>query len=110
MLPLLRKCRVVAVALEAARKNVAALGNYWAVKVSLVHATSVKLLRDQNGYAASLDFGLMNQILLQREALQICRDSVRLDRLGGASATDSALRVISSDASRHRSGPKLRSA
>jgi hypothetical protein len=75
MLPLLRKCRTVAVALEAARKKRRGSWQSLAIKVCLVHAMSVKLLRGRHVRAASIDFGLMSPSLLRCKALQICRGS-----------------------------------
>jgi hypothetical protein len=69
--------------IKEAKRKVAALGNQWTIKVSLVHAMGVKLLRDRPVCATSIDFGLMSQNLLRREAVQICRGS------GGSSAETS---------------------
>jgi len=80
MLPLLRSAVSSPLHWKRREKSVAALGNHWAIKVSLVHAMSVKLLRARRVCTTPIDFGLMSQNLLRREALQICRGSLGCNR------------------------------
>jgi hypothetical protein len=77
-LPLLLKCRLVAVASKRRETNVAALGNHWASKVCLANVMSVKLLSHRAPLIAAQSTFVERKhfAAMPREALQSRESSV----------------------------------